>query len=704
MNAIVKTLPAAALVAAAILRAGANELPYQFHGELELVHEPGIRDVSLMPQTDEFSFSDGMVVSVPKGKDFLRRVVADFADCLAVSHGVSVRVAMGEDDATVTASIDPTMSPREYRYAVSRQGVKIAAADERAAAQAFYHLEDLMNLRMAPFLKFGDKRRRTVFAPRMIHSGWGIDTFPEPYLVKAAHHGFDAILVFVPEAGRTQRGWDDINAIIARAAKWGLDTYLYSYVRAPIHPSDPQAERVFDETYGAIARAYPAARGYIFVGESCQFPSRDPRTNGKIRPDPPEPGDTRPYPCMYPCSDYPDWLRAVKRSINRYSPGAEIVFWTYNFGSKPEDARLALLRKMPKDVTLLVTFEMFHETVKANGLKSRVIDYSISDPGPGGYYLSEAEECGRLGLKLYTQANTAGLTWDLGTVPYLPCPYQWKKRWDALRTSHDLHHLSGLMEGHHYGWVPSFVTELSKEAFTEGGMPFERHIRMIAARDYGEKNVDSAIAAWKGLSEAIADSFPCPQNLCGPYRIGPAMPFNFTTNRIEYSDVPFPKASPYVKSYCWTYFNYLEDFSKMRFPPVKKTDWQPDQLKLEAELLEGMIGKCEAAADAFAAMVPAADKRRAGKARRMSDLARYMARCWTTTRNLKLGVLAHLAGDAAALKASAQAEYANKAATLELVDRNSRLGWEPSMDYMGGRAMIEWSMKLMREAYGFEQP
>ena len=144
MNAIMKTLPVAGLLAVAILRAGANELPYQFHGELEIVHEPGIRDVSLMPQADEFSFSDGMVVSVPKGEDFLRRVAADFADCLAVSHGVSVRVAMGEDDATVTARIDPSMSPREYRYAVSRQGVNIAAADGRAAAQAFYHLEDLM--------------------------------------------------------------------------------------------------------------------------------------------------------------------------------------------------------------------------------------------------------------------------------------------------------------------------------------------------------------------------------------------------------------------------------------------------------------------------------------------------------------------------------------------------------------------------------
>lgn len=433
------------VLCAVVARAEANERPYQFHEELETVHEKGIRDVSLTPQADEFAFVDGLVVSVPKSDGFIRRVAADFADYLSVSHNVSVRVAMGEPASGMTVRIDPALPTRAYRCCVSGTGVTIAAADGRAAAQAFYHLEDLMNLRQAPFLKQGEECRQMVFSPRMIHSGWGIDTFPEPYLVKAAHHGFDAILVFVPEAGRTKRGWDDINAIIRRAAKWGLDTYLYSYVHAPVHPDDPQAERVFDETYGAIARAYPSARGYVFVGESCQFPSRDPRTNGRIRPAFPDPGDTRPYPCMYPCSDYPDWLNGVKRAIRRYSPGAEIVFWTYNFCAQSADVRLPLLRKMPKDVSFLVTFEMFEPSVKSNGLRSRVFDYSLSDPGPGGYYLSEAEECCRLGLKLYTQSNTAGLTWDLGTVPYLPCPQQWKRRWDALRVSHERHNLASTL-------------------------------------------------------------------------------------------------------------------------------------------------------------------------------------------------------------------------------------------------------------------
>ena len=62
----------AAMCVAATVCAASAERPYQFHGELEIVHEAGIRDLSLKPRADEFSFADGMVVSVPKGDDARR--------------------------------------------------------------------------------------------------------------------------------------------------------------------------------------------------------------------------------------------------------------------------------------------------------------------------------------------------------------------------------------------------------------------------------------------------------------------------------------------------------------------------------------------------------------------------------------------------------------------------------------------------------
>jgi hypothetical protein len=43
-----------------------------------------------------------------------------------------------------------------------------------------------------------------------------------------------------------------------------------------------------------------------------------------------------------------------------------------------------------------------------------------------------------------------------------------------------------------------------------------------------------------------------------------------------------------------------------------------------------------------------------------------------------------------------EAEIANAQATIPLVDADSRLGWEPSMEYMTDRAHLEWKIAQMR--------
>jgi hypothetical protein len=50
----------------------------------------------------------------------------------------------------------------------------------------------------------------------------------------------------------------------------------------------------------------------------------------------------------------------------------------------------------------------------------------------------------------------------------------------------------------------------------------------------------------------------------------------------------------------------------------------------------------------------------------------------------------------------AKKEYANAKAALELVEKDSRLGWEPSMEYVGGVEQIKWKLKRMEEVYGSE--
>jgi len=200
-----------------------------------------------------------------------------------------------------------------------------------------------------------------------------------------------------------------------------------------MHPDDAGAEEYYESIYGRIFARYPQAKGLILVGESIEFPSRDPHTTGKIRSIPGteaaewEFPDKRPSPGWWPCSDYPQYIGLLKRVVRRHCPQADIVFWTYNWGWAPEEARVALLRALPEDITVMVTFEMF-EKLRHEGITNVTVDYTLSFEGPGKYFTSEAETVHARGMRLYTMSNAAGLTWDFGVIPYEPAPFQWALR------------------------------------------------------------------------------------------------------------------------------------------------------------------------------------------------------------------------------------------------------------------------------------
>ena len=667
----------------------AVEKPYDFRTRLADVHKPNRRDWQLTAQAGEFVFADGMKIVVgAKSEALVARAAEDFRDYLLTSMGVNVSVVADAEPAAVTVKIDASLKAREYAISVSEKGVLVRGADAKAAAQGLYRLEDRMNLRCAPFLATGAETRRPRFSPRMTHSGWGCDQFPDAHLAQMAHYGLDAILIFTKAVDVTKGvPHIDIADTIRRAKAWGLDTYLYSYVLAFAHPEDPGAKELFADTYGRVAAMYPEAKGIIFVGESCQFPSKDERVlpycyweKAKIA-EHRKKGDARPLAGWFPCRDYPDWLNAVKAAIRAKAPNMEVVFWSYNWGYHDEKLRLALLNALPRDITLQATFEMFERFEKRNGLPSRVADYSLVYVGPGRYFSSEAKEAKKLGMKMYAMSNTGGHTWDFGTIPFDPFPYQWRKRFDAVVKAHDDWNLAGLMENHHYGWWPSFVSELSKEAYTEGGMPFEAHLRAIAARDYGAQNVADVLSVWKDWSEKIVDMHSENENQYGPFRYGPAYPFNAMEPDLKPEDLPIPPM--------YLTLNYRRSAAKN------------DSLKLQLELLDPMVESFMKGGDKFLAMAAAeTDATRKENALRMGWHGQYMARCCLTARNTKAAVLAERAKDRPAVVKIAQAEYDNAKAALALVQADSRLGWEPTMLYRGGPDMIKWKLRYLEKHYG----
>jgi hypothetical protein len=224
--------------------------------------------------------------------------------------------------------------------------------------------------------------------------------------------------------------------------------------------------------------------------------------------------------------------------------------------------------------------------------------------------------------------------------------------------------------------------------FTEGGIPFDEHIRLIAARDYGCGNAEEVLAHWKRWSELAQDYVPSDANQYGPFRIGPAYPFTFGHPPADYKSFPVKKYASNGPGICR--FDYLKEGYVPQLTPERM---DAEYMAKELELLEPMAAAYEKGAAAFAAM-------RGEKAAQMANFAAYLGACTRTAINVKRGAIAFLAKDDAGVLKAARDEYANARKSLEFVVNDSRLGWEPSMEYTGGAEQIRWKLALMEKLYG----
>ena len=701
-----------------------TERNYEFRRRIAVVHKPNRRDANAQPGSKDVLIEDGWSIIIPtNASEVIVTVAKDLQDYLFTSMGVSILLRAAADvSATGTNSIVlatkqelPDLGaglnvPRSYRLLVSPGRVTVCGNEDRGTAQGSYFLEDLMNRHEAPILTQQDVTRQPLFSPRMTHSGWGLDMFPDDYLNVMAHYGIDSLLLFVSRwdapgtaVDRTPKGYQDFNNLVDRAARYGLDVYAYSYLKSLKHPDDPDAEEYYEGTYGALFKHCPRFKGVILVGESVEFPSQDPNTTGRPHnaPWPNNIPPSKPSPGWWPCYDYPQWLNLLKKVIRKYSPEADIVFWTYNWGWAPEEPRLALIRSLPTDITLLVTFEMFEQLQREN-ITSVCVDYTLAFEGPGQYFASEARVAHERGLRLYTMSNTGGLTWDFGVIPYQPAPFQWGRRYDALNKARQDWGLSGLMESHHYGWWPSFVAELAKNAYWSPSEPIEQAAAAIAKRDYGPEAAPLVLEAWRYWSEATQDYVPTNEDQYGPFRVGPSYPLCFQRvanlpalwHATTGNGIVMPDYRPHEGA--------RQSLGPSRFPVEIRA------LEQMAERTEQGIGRLEQAL----ALTP---ERKRPTLQEQIHLGRFMLHSIRTTIHLKQWWLLkeRLNNEPDPAKANVildemaalcQKEIANAEATIPIVEADSRLGWEPTMEYMTDRPHLEWKVALARRIIEHEIP
>lgn len=697
-----------------------KEINYQFRQRFSIVHQPDRRDMEKRKGENQIEIDSSWIISIPEDSDAVMvNAARDLEDYFFTSMNISLKVVKGKCenfDKVIEYSIGD-VPENSYRFAVTDEKVTLCGNNSRMAAQAGYFVEDLMNLCEAPFLDKEDAVRTSLFNPRMVHSGYGLDMYPTEHLLNIAHSGISALLVFVKDVDITPHGYEDFNDLCYRAAQYGLDVYAYSYLANKLHPEDEGAEEFYENLYGKLFDRCPYFKGIIFVGESCEFPSKDPHTTGirrldNIGPDG-KPLVTGKYnPGWWPCYDYPIWLKLIQKIIYKRKPDADIVFWSYNWSRVEAKYRKALIDTLPKDITLQATFEM-GTYIERDGITNRTTDYTLFFPGPGYYFTSEGEFAKENGLRFYSMTNTGGLTWDVGVIPYLPAPYQWMKRYSGMIDAHYKYGLSGTMDSHHYGFCPSFISDLAKWAFYSPAVDLDDVLHKLAARDFAPEHKDTVCDAYKLFSDGIHYMISTNPDQYGPCRMGPAYPFILFDNQ----DLKIP-TTPYAhfggNSICFPLYgmtvlngNYVSRNLLATEEGRRKFDYEIKNFRIVTEYYDKGCKLLEPIIDSI-------PEKKRDNAKRIFGIGKFIRNTSRSAVNVKeffkrKEILLSLHGEERnrvvdEMLDICKAELENARDTIPLVEFDSRLGYEPSMEYMCDPAHLEWKINLLLDVINKELP
>ncbi len=662
---------------------GKIENKYDFRKRLDKVAKLKT-DTSIIKADNELSFAGGVEFAGEFGS-CLEIAKKDFIKFLGKTDDSNkIKIEIVKDDAKLGKFA-------EYKgriITVSNTQIKINAFDDRGAAQAIYDIEKMLLSKKAPFIKIGEYKNKPLFSPRMIHSAYGLEEYSKGYMLNLVKEGIDSIVVFVKDINTTQVGFLDFNALIKTANSMGLDVYAYCMLKNFNHPLDEGAEQTFDGIYGRFFREHPGFKGLVLVGESVEFPSKDPAVSPRhyyeIGTEDNIP-DGKKSPGWWPCKDYPQWVSLVAKSVRKVVPDADIVFWTYNWGYAPEKDRIALLKTLPTNITLQVTFEMFEKYPYAD-TETMVMDYSIAFPGPGKYFLSEAKVAKERGIKLYTMCNAGGRTWDMGMLPFVPVTELWKERYKALVESHEKFGLSGTMECHHFGFTPSFITRFADYCFADNGLDEEQSLD-LALFDYFGENAKAVKKALAEFSIAMKTHYPPTDEMqYGPMRISTAYPLNLIKKLqpIEKQNVSF--------GLCICHLDFsLMDFG--RYAP------QSLRLKTEIEQMKILKQKTNEVVRKLSSI-----KNKNDNLKRLLNMMRFIACSFETAKNAyefykwKLRLFSadnkqKMASAVMNIKRIANAELANAKKSIPFVEKDSSIGFEPSMGYACDKERIEWKIK-----------
>jgi len=518
------------------------EVPYAYHRRLASgpVHRPRRDPAAKATGSEQDLASTGWTLLI--GADagpVLQTAAKDFQDYLHVAMQVRVqlerrktlagwdrleRVIVVGTRQQLAAVAGKLTGPKDYHLQVTPGRVVVCGYDESGAAFGLYNLEARMNLREAPFLPRDlDRVRHSLYRTRMALSWLGWMEWPDAYLSHLAHDGFDGIYASVyanPNGAPGPPHYDLIRKqnparlhnLIRRAARYGIKVYaplLYA------NTGTPENEQELRRLVRDVVTEFPKIHGYILLTEGFYYKSFFGAGGQGKR-------------------DLRDWsrhwtraVRIVAEECHRINPGIEILPWEYNIDFRPGRVELKryVISLLPKETIPLLTWENGKE-FQLDGLHGYLRDYSISQIGPAEVAKGQIAEAKSRGMRIYCKADTFA-TWQFGTTPYLPCPQQWIRRYDAMAKAR----IDGTLETWSNGYKPNFIAELRAWSAWNEAPGWDDLLKSTARRLFGRGSEDKVLSAWKHFSGAIQK---VPDT-------GPSMGTNFAVANPLFFEPPPPR-------------------------------------------------------------------------------------------------------------------------------------------------------------------
>ncbi|MGC8639449.1 MAG: hypothetical protein ACP5XB_06175 [Isosphaeraceae bacterium] len=701
------------------------EESYDFLRQLTAGLPPRPRDPNIRPRADEIEIGEGWSIEIAvdaslplvTASEELQRYLKDAMHVrVAVKRMAQLgdwrrgqRVIVAAARSKMPGCGDQLQATKDYRIVVRGNAIAVCGFDDRGAMYGLYNLIMRFNLREGPYLpKNLNTSRHSLYQARMTLSGLGWMEWPERYLATLPLYGFDAIHCSIYRNPNNAPGpepyWGDsamrkhkpgeVKALLRRAARFGIDVYaplLYQYTGTPENVNGLR------KLVREVVTEFPEIRGYVLLTEGF-FYKKWFGAGGQ--------GD----------QDLRAWVREWAKAVgiaadeaHQVNPKVEILPWEYNVAFSPDqvETKAYVMTQLPESVIPLLTFEN-GKSFELDGQKGYLRDYAINQVGPAEVTQAQLREARKRNFPaVYSKADTFA-SWQFGTFPYLPFPYQWYARYKALENWK----IVGTLETWSYGFKPNWVAEMRAWYAWSDAPPLDDLLRRIARREFGPGNEEAVLAAWKHFSEAIqvypdtgpnwgsCNALAAPLFFTRPKPRAMTLDHSWSDQRLWSAQSQLNPYWPYVPSRLifWPDFtnrqNAVQGYIGFFTIPVFQK-----YLRLSADRMEqGLQSYRQAALHA-----PEAKRQQAFREVLLAEQLQRMIRSESAIiefEGLRLA-LAHSSDIAAQreilrkMTALLREERERTVSSWETARRDSRLGYEWEQDYIFTPDTIEEKLKLL---------